>query len=240
MLAQAQTQSRGSIAGTVRDFQGAPWPDLALWFYVFNGDAANFAAAERQTGPLWDIQVGSEFANRGLGEGATRTGDTGRYRFELSAGVHMMALQQEGTSFGIIVFPVFAGVVTPGNINCKTSAHDVQALETHLAAGENELAGVRKLRDKMNQEPLEQRPALQARLNAAVARTKGEFQAALAATDEADSFFERWTVLTKIAETDDVAERYAEAEKVYEQAVALKPDAAVYNNRLRTSRGPAT
>jgi tetratricopeptide (TPR) repeat protein len=126
--------------------------------------------------------------------------------------------------------PIFQGLVTPGDVNLDTFFMRLELMNKYDAAGQVDLAEAEKLREQIHNASQRERVALQARLASEAAEAMSEFQQALAETDENDAFFQRASVLGKIAESDDTVGKYGDPVKIYAQAVALKPDAILYDN----------
>lgn len=198
----------GTIAGIVWDTHGRRWSDVTLVFYDSSGNSVAVATSNAE----------------------------GSYHLDLAPGRYTMKIRDAYIMAGnhaiyvVNDVPIFQGLVTPGDVNLNTFSIRLELMNKYYAAGQVDLAEAENLREQIHNASQQERVALQARLASEATEAMSEFQQALAETDENDAFFQRVSVLGKIAETDDTLGKYGDAVKIYAQAVALKPDAILYDN----------
>ena len=195
--------SGGSIAGTIRDTSGEPWPDIVINFYTPSG---------------------------GL-ESSVKTADDGKYRMDLVPGTHLMKVVFEYRTVATRSIPIYPGIETLGDMNFKYAADAFADLQKHYGEGEKLLKSAKALRDEMEDSAANgKRAGLQPKLNSAADKAITEFRKALASAEPNDSFFDRFAVLNILGEAYDAGGRYPQAIEAYHQALDLRQDAAVYDN----------
>lgn len=119
--APALAQSKGSVAGTIRDRAGKPWPYITVTFFG----------------------IGAQV------EAVANTHDDGKYRVDLGAGNYGMELRERGRFLIRIAVTVFAGSETPGDVDFKTFESAYRDLQEHFESGQKDLDQIKKTREQM-------------------------------------------------------------------------------------------
>ena len=210
-------QGKGTIAGAVKNTEGAPWAGVTI---SIQPDAG--------------------------GEEHTATTDAnGKYKVaDLPAAMYVITVKDKDETIFQVKARVAANSETPADINFKDPAVEAQLkrfksehaaankftqLKQHFDAGNAALVQAQTLRSQLNKAPAADRAGIQTQLDPVSATAVSEFQQALAATSETD-VNNRASVMVKLGESYEAGGKYEDATKTYEQAVAVKPDAGVYNN----------
>ena len=102
------------------------------------------------------------------------------------------------------------------------------AMKGHFDAGTAALEQAKGIRSQMDKLPKDQQASMQGQLDMTAGTAITELQAALEGTAETDT--NHPLVLAKLGEAYEADKKYAEAAEAYQKAVAVKPDAAYYNN----------
>jgi len=214
---RVEAQGKGTIAGAVKNTDGAPWAGVTV-------------AIQPEAG----------------GEEHTATTDAnGKYKVaDLPAAMYVITVKDKDETIFQVKARVAANSETPADINFKDPAVEAQfkrfksehaaankftQLKVHFDAGNAALAQAQTLRSQLNRAPAADRAGIQTQLDPVSATAVSEFQQALAATSETD-VNNRASVTVKLGESYEACGKYEDATKTYEQAVAIKPDAGVYNN----------
>ena len=214
---RVEAQGKGTIAGAVKNTDGAPWPGVTI---AIQPDAG--------------------------GEEHTATTDAnGKYKVaDLPAAMYVITVKDKDETIFQVKARVAANSETPADINFKDPAVEAQLkrfksehaaankftqLKQHFDAGNAALVQAQTLRSQLNRAPAADRAGIQTQLDPVSATAVSEFQQALAATSETD-VNNRASVMVKLGESYEAGGKYEDATKTYEQAVAVKPDAGVYNN----------
>ena len=210
-------QGKGTIAGAVKNTDGVPWAGVTI---SIQPDAG--------------------------GEEHTATTDAnGKYKVaDLPAAMYVITVKDKDETIFQVKARVAANSETPADINFKDPAVEAQLkrfksehaaankftqLKQHFDAGNTALVQAQTLRSQLNKAPAADRAGIQTQLDPVSATAVSEFQQALAATSETD-VNNRASVMVKLGESYEAGGKYEDATKTYEQAVAVKPDAGVYNN----------
>ena len=117
-----RAQSKGSVAGTIRDHSGKPWPTITVTFRDSTGHV----------------------------ESVVSTRADGKYSSDLPAGNYTMELRDHGRIQIRIPLSIFANIETPGNVDFKSFPAGYENLQQHFEAGEKELAQIKKARDEIS------------------------------------------------------------------------------------------
>lgn len=190
------------IEGTIRDVDGNPWVGVVLRFYT---DSYSI-------------------------EATVKTDQDGKYRVELPVGTHVMTAIYGAATLATRAVPVYANMQTLGDINFRYASDAYHQMKTHYEAGQKALKEAdATLRDELDETSPQQQARLQAKGNTVAAKAIAEFQKSLEGADLNDSFFDRFAVLSALAEAYDVGGQHKEAVEEYQQTLALREDAAVYD-----------
>lgn len=119
--APAPAQTKGSVAGVIRDRGGKPWPLITVTFLGTSGRV----------------------------EAVAGTHDDGKYSADLAPGNYAMELRERGRFLVRIAVSVFANTQTPGDVNFKTFESAYQNLQQHFEGGEKDLEQIKKTRDQI-------------------------------------------------------------------------------------------
>jgi tetratricopeptide (TPR) repeat protein len=101
-------------------------------------------------------------------------------------------------------------------------------MKAHFDAGSTALDTARTTKVQMDKLPRADRASLQSQLAASTNSAVTELNAALADLGPTDA--NRGLILARLGEAYEINEKYADAASTYQQAVAIKPDPASYNN----------
>jgi tetratricopeptide (TPR) repeat protein len=101
-------------------------------------------------------------------------------------------------------------------------------MKVHFDAGNQALDAAKAARTEMAKLPRDQRASLQGQVDTGAGTAITEFNEALQSLSDTDA--NRGLVLARLGEAYEVTEKYPEAAAAYQKAVAVKPDAASYNN----------
>lgn len=214
----AQTKGAGSIAGVVKGTDGNPWAGVTVSVEPDGGGAAERTAT---------------------------TDANGKYKLaDLPAAMYVITIKEKDETIFQIKARVAANSETPADINFKdptvaaqmnrfksehAAANKFTQLKQHFDAGNTALTQAQTLRTQWTKAPSAEKAGIQAQIDPVSATAVSEFQQALAATSETDTN-NRASIMIKLGESYEADGKYEDATKNYEQAVALKPDAGVYNN----------
>ncbi len=103
-----------------------------------------------------------------------------------------------------------------------------ESMTKHFNTGNTILDQARQVRAELQKAPADQRDPLKQKLTELTGQAVTEFEAAQKAAGEKDTNMH--LLWAKLGEAYDLASRNEESAKAYEQAIALKPDAAGYYN----------
>jgi tetratricopeptide (TPR) repeat protein len=216
MARVARAADNGQISGTIKDSNGQPWANIT-------------------------VAAGLE----GKPETSATTDDTGKFKITgLAAGVYIISIKDAS---GQVIFQVkakvAAGADTPADINFKdpaiaaasekykkenAEANKMNSLKAHFDAGNNALTQAKALEQQEKGLKGDDKAAIDAKLQPLSTQAVTEFTAALPLTAEKDN--NHVIILEKLGESYDVGGKSEDAAKYYQQAMDLKPDAAVLNN----------
>jgi tetratricopeptide (TPR) repeat protein len=101
-------------------------------------------------------------------------------------------------------------------------------MKAHFDAGNTALDQARATKAQMDKLPKAQQASLQGQLDQSTGAAVTELNAALGDLSPTDA--NRGLVLARLGESYELTGKYADAASTYQQAVAVKPDAATYNN----------
>ena len=101
-------------------------------------------------------------------------------------------------------------------------------MKTHFDAGNAALEQAKATRAQMDKLPKAEQASLQGQLTQTTGQAVTEFNAAVQATGPTDA--NRGLVMAKLGEAYEMTGKYADAAGAYQQAIAIKPDPASYNN----------
>ncbi len=102
------------------------------------------------------------------------------------------------------------------------------AMKAHFDAGTAALEQARAAKTQMDKLPKAEQASLQGQVNQNTATAITELNGALESLGPTDN--NRGLVLARLGEAYELTGKYADAANAYQQAVAVKPDAASYNN----------
>jgi tetratricopeptide (TPR) repeat protein len=118
----AISQSKGSVAGTILNGIGKPWPGLTVTF------------CDPKMQPVTTVI----------------TDDAGKYRAELPAGTYILLASTATHGEFRLAFVVFPDAETPGDLSFNTFRTSYPALQEHVGNGERDLSQVKKSREQID------------------------------------------------------------------------------------------
>ncbi len=210
----AQVKAKGTVAGTIKDSDAKPWPDITVAFKNEKGD-----------------------------EVTAKSDAEGKYKIDLPAGTYLVTVKQGDQPLYAVKAAVGANAETAADFNFKdpvlassmaemkkqsAALNKATSLKVHYEAGNAALTQAAALGAQLRSAPADQKASLKAQIDPLSTTAVAEFQQALAVTGPTD--INRATLLQKIGAAYEVDGKYEDAAQSYQQAVALKPDASTYNN----------
>lgn len=220
MAAGAQAQT-GMIRGEVRDFEGNPYPDVAV------------RIKSEETGQTRDLKTdkNGRFVQAGLAMGVysvvfqvEHNGQPLQYDQPVR-----ISGQQLEHDLKINFKELYAADAARAAKEAE-EAKKFQDMKGQFDAGTAALDQAKLLRSQIPTAPPEQRAALQQQLGDAQQMAITSFQNALNAAPEKDP--NRHLINAKLGEAYEAAARYEDAAAAYRRATELKPDQAAYFNNL--------
>jgi tetratricopeptide (TPR) repeat protein len=213
----ASAADTGILSGQIKDADGKPWPNITVGATVVEGTPGQTATTDAE----------------------------GRFKISgLAAGIYIVSITQNGNLLLQIKAKVANNTETPADVNFhdpsiaaasaalkkeNAEASKYNNLKSHFDAGNAALQQARALdpQKKAAATP-DAKAAVDAQIQPLAMKAATEFQAALPFTAEKDS--NHFTLVERIGESYDLAGKQEDAAKYYQQAMDLKPDAAVLNN----------
>jgi tetratricopeptide (TPR) repeat protein len=224
-LAPAAYAQGGTLAGTVYDLTGKPYPDVTI--------SIKSIETSKEISATTDAK--GHYSASGLGAGT--------YNIDVKSkdkdGKDML-LYQTGiklTSGGIPPFDINMkelqeqGKLAAIEAERKRQEAELQfqALKTHYDAGIAAIEQMKAAQTKLAQTPKDQQDPIKAQINQAGGTAVTELSAALDLEKPEDP--NRPIVLSRLGEAYESMSKWQEAADTYQKAIALKPDtAANYNN----------
>lgn len=206
----------GVIAGTIKDSNGEPWANITV--------AAAIEGQPEVTG---------------------KTDETGKFKISgLPAGIYVISIKDpNGDVIYQVKAKVGAGAQTTADINFKdpqvaaaseklkqqnAEANKINSLKAHFDSGNNALNQAKALQAQEKGLKGDEKAAIDAKMQPLGQQAATEFTAALPLTAEKDN--NHFVILEKLGESYDLGGKPEDAAKYYQQAMDMKPDAAVLNN----------
>jgi tetratricopeptide (TPR) repeat protein len=224
-LAPAAYAQGGTLAGTVFDLTGKPYPDVTI--------SVKSIETSKEISATTDAK--GHYSASGLGAGTYNIDVKGKDKDGKD-----MLLYQTGiklTSGGIPPFDINMkelqeqGKLAAIEAERKRQEAEVQfqALKTHYDAGIAAIEQMKAAQTKLAQTPKDQQDPIKGQINQAGGTAVTELSAALDLEKPDDP--NRPIVLSRLGEAYESMSKWQEAADTYQKAIALKPDtAANYNN----------
>ena len=224
-LAPAAYAQGGTLAGTVYDLTGKPYPDVTI--------SVKSIETSKEISATTDAK--GHYSASGLGAGTYNIDVKGKDKDGKD-----MLLYQTGiklTSGGIPPFDINMkelqeqGKLAAIEAERKRQEAEVQfqALKTHYDAGIAAIEQMKAAQTKLAQTPKDQQDPIKGQINQAGGTAVTELSAALDLEKPDDP--NRPIVLSRLGEAYESMSKWQEAADTYQKAIALKPDtAANYNN----------
>jgi tetratricopeptide (TPR) repeat protein len=224
-LAPAAYAQGGTLAGTVYDLTGKPYPDVTI--------SIKSIETSKEISATTDAK--GHYSASGLGAGTYNIDVKGKDKDGKD-----MLLYQTGiklTSGGIPPFDINMkelqeqGKLAAIEAERKRQEAELQfqALKTHYDAGIAAIEQMKAAQTKLAQTPKDQQDPIKAQINQAGGTAVTELSAALDLEKPEDP--NRPIVLSRLGEAYESMSKWQEAADTYQKAIALKPDtAANYNN----------
>ncbi len=224
-LAPAAYAQGGTLAGTVYDLTGKPYPDVTI--------SIKSIETSKEISATTDAK--GHYSASGLGAGTYNIDVKGKDKDGKD-----MLLYQTGiklTSGGIPPFDINMkelqeqGKLAAIEAERKRQEAELQfqALKTHYDAGIAPIEQMKAAQTKLAQTPKDQQDPIKAQINQAGGTAVTELSAALDLEKPEDP--NRPIVLSRLGEAYESMSKWQEAADTYQKAIALKPDtAANYNN----------
>ena len=224
-LAPAAYAQGGTLAGTVYDLTGKPYPDVTI--------SIKSIETSKEISATTDAK--GHYSASGLGAGTYNIDVKGKDKDGKD-----MLLYQTGiklTSGGIPPFDINMkelqeqGKLAAIEAERKRQEAEVQfqALKTHYDAGIAAIEQMKAAQTKLAQTPKDQQDPIKGQINQAGGTAVTELSAALDLEKPDDP--NRPIVLSRLGEAYESMSKWQEAADTYQKAIALKPDtAANYNN----------
>jgi tetratricopeptide (TPR) repeat protein len=224
-LAPAAYAQGGTLAGTVFDLTGKPYPDVTI--------SIKSIETNKETNATTDAK--GHYSASGLGAGTYNIDVKGKDK----DGKEML-LYQTGIKLASGTVPTFdinlkelqeQGKLAAVEAERKRQEAEVQfqALKTHYDAGIAAIEQMKAAQTKLAQTPKDQQDPVKAQINQAGGTAVTELSAALELEKPEDP--NRPIVLSRLGEAYESMGKWQDAADTYQKAIALKPDtAANYNN----------
>jgi tetratricopeptide (TPR) repeat protein len=224
-LAPAAFAQGGTLAGTVFDLQGKPYPDVTI--------SVKNTETNKQTDAVTDAK--GKYSVPGMGPGTYNIDVKGKDKdgketllyqtgVKLAAGqipsfdINMKELQESGKLAAIEAIR-----------KQQEAEQQFQALKAHYDAGIAAIEQMKAAQAKLGQTPKDQQDPVKAQITTAGGTAVTELSAALDLEKPEDP--NRPIVLSRLGEAYESMGKWQEAADTYQKAIALKPDvAANYNN----------
>ena len=224
-LAPAAYAQGGTLAGTVFDLTGKPYPDVTI--------SIKSIETNKETNATTDTK--GHYSAPGLGAGTYNIDVKGKDK----DGKEML-LYQTGIKLASGTVPTFdinlkelqeQGKLAAVEAERKRQEAEAQfqALKTHYDAGIAAIEQMKAAQTKLAQTPKDQQDPVKAQISQAGGTAVTELSAALDLEKPEDP--NRPIVLSRLGEAYESMGKWQEAADTYQKAIALKPDtAANYNN----------
>ena len=224
-LAPAAYAQGGTLAGTVFDLTGKPYPDVTI--------SIKSIETNKETNATTDAK--GHYSAPGLGAGTYNIDVKGKDKDGKD-----MLLYQTGIKLASGTVPTFDINLKELQEQGKLAAVDAerkrqeaeaqfQALKTHYDAGIAAIEQMKAAQTKLAQTPKDQQDPVKAQISQAGGTAVTELSAALDLEKPEDP--NRPIVLSRLGEAYESMGKWQEAADTYQKAIALKPDtAANYNN----------
>ena len=224
-LAPAAFAQGGTLAGTVFDMTGKPYPDVTI--------SIKSIETSKETNVTTDAK--GKYSAPGMGAGTYNIDVKGKDKDQKE-----ILLYQTGIKLAAGTIPTFDINLKELQEQGKLAAIEAirkqqeaeqqfQALKTHYDAGIAAIEQMKAAQTKLAQTPKEQQDPVKAQITQAGGTAVTELSAALDLEKPEDP--NRPIVLSRLGEAYESMGKWQEAADTYQKAIALKPDtAANYNN----------
>jgi tetratricopeptide (TPR) repeat protein len=215
----AQAQA-GIIRGEVRDFEGKPYPDIAI------------RIKSDDLGTTYDLKANrnGQFVQGGLRSGIYTVTFQVEYQGEPMQYEQQVQVRGGEESQMNINFKELVTADAEARAKAAAAARQFEDMKGQFDAGVAALEQAKQLQERVGAAPPDQRPALQQQMGELQQQAIASFRNAESAASAEDP--NRHLIMAKLGEAYEAAARFEDAAAAYERAVALRPDQAAYFNNL--------